>query len=71
MQGGATQVMSVHIFEERQRCGCPRQAGTRRANGDPAKVTILGHSAGGLAVNMLAASPVTKGYDSLCRLWWQ
>jgi para-nitrobenzyl esterase len=29
--------------------------------GDPSNVTILGHSAGGMAVNMLAASPVTKG----------
>ena len=29
--------------------------------GDPSKVTIFGHSAGGMAVNMLAASPVTKG----------
>jgi para-nitrobenzyl esterase len=29
--------------------------------GDPSKVTIFGHSAGGMAVSMLAASPVTKG----------
>jgi para-nitrobenzyl esterase len=29
--------------------------------GDPSNVTIFGHSAGGAAVNMLAASPVTKG----------
>jgi para-nitrobenzyl esterase len=29
--------------------------------GDPAKVTIFGHSAGGMAVNMLAASPAAKG----------
>jgi len=29
--------------------------------GDPSKVTIFGHSAGGMAVNMLAASPVTRG----------
>jgi para-nitrobenzyl esterase len=29
--------------------------------GDPSKVTIFGHSAGGFAVNMLAASPVAKG----------
>jgi para-nitrobenzyl esterase len=29
--------------------------------GDPSKVTILGHSAGGFAVSMLAASPQAKG----------
>ncbi len=29
--------------------------------GDPANVTIFGHSAGGMAVNMLAASPVARG----------
>jgi para-nitrobenzyl esterase len=29
--------------------------------GDPSNVTIFGHSAGGMAVNMLAASPVAKG----------
>jgi para-nitrobenzyl esterase len=29
--------------------------------GDPSNVTIFGHSAGGMAVNMLAASPVTRG----------
>jgi para-nitrobenzyl esterase len=29
--------------------------------GDPSNVTIFGHSAGGAAVSMLAASPVTKG----------
>jgi len=32
-----------------------------RFGGDPGKVTIFGHSAGGMAVNMLAVSPVAKG----------
>jgi para-nitrobenzyl esterase len=37
------------------------QANVARFGGDPSKVTILGHSAGGQAVSMLAASPRAKG----------
>ena len=37
------------------------QANISKFGGDPAKVTILGHSAGGFAVSMLAASPLAKG----------
>jgi para-nitrobenzyl esterase len=37
------------------------QANVARFGGDPSKVTILGHSAGGFAVSMLAASPLAKG----------
>ncbi len=32
-----------------------------RFGGDTSNITIFGHSVGGMAVNMLAASPVTKG----------
>ncbi|MEJ2110349.1 MAG: carboxylesterase family protein [Acidobacteriota bacterium] len=32
--------------------------------GDPSNVTIFGHSAGGMAVNILSASPVAKGLFS-------
>jgi para-nitrobenzyl esterase len=32
-----------------------------RFGGDPRNVTLFGHSAGGMAVNQLAASPVAKG----------
>lgn len=37
------------------------QANIDRFGGDRDNVTIFGHSAGGMAVNMLAASPVTRG----------
>jgi para-nitrobenzyl esterase len=37
------------------------QANVARFGGDPSKVTILGHSAGGFAVSMLAASSQAKG----------
>ena len=37
------------------------QANVSRFGGDPSKVTILGHSAGGWGVSMLTASPLAKG----------
>ena len=37
------------------------QANVAKFGGDPAKVTVQGHSAGGQAVSMLAASPLAKG----------
>ena len=37
------------------------QANVAKFGGDPSKVTILGHSAGGFAVSMLAASSQAKG----------
>ena len=37
------------------------QANVSKFGGDPGKVTILGHSAGGWGVSMLAASPLAKG----------